>query len=410
MAGVDDSDGSRLLTSVTVGALLSAAVAHAGGSLVSWHLEHVDADPHRSTTATYAATVDWPYGRRVELLGASARVSGRSPSDEQAVMFADGEREVAVWLYPGDPDLPGLARAASATDVAALFTAHRVVGAAVRADQVELTMVGYRPRRRAVLRARIATASGPQVFFIKVLRQPRFAPTVRRHELLRAAAVPTPEIALATDDFLLVLRELPGQPLAQAIFDPQAPCSAEALVALLDAMPAEAARLQRRHPWTDAVDSYAAMVAVVLPPLEPRLAWLVDQIRSGLADRPPGDEATHGDFHEGQLFVANGRIRGVLDIDTVGPGRRADDLACLLAHLSTVQRMNAEQSVRVSALIQSWVPVFDTRVDPIELRLRAAGVAVSLATGPYRGQEPAWEHETTMIIAAAERLVRSAAC
>src|SRR5690606_26823846 len=120
-----------------------------------------------------------------------------------------------------------------------------------------------------------------------------------------------------------------------------------------------------------------------------------------------GDEPTHGDFHEGQLFVAGGGVSGILDIDTIGPGRRADDLACLLAHLSSVQRMNAEQAARVSRLIRDWVPVFDTRVDPVELRLRAAAVAISLATGPYRGQEPAWEHETTMIIDAAERLIRS---
>jgi hypothetical protein len=40
--------------------------------------------------------------------------------------------------------------------------------------------------------------------------------------------------------------------------------------------------------------------------------------------------------------------------------------------------------------------------------LRAAGVVVSLATGPYRGQEPRWEAETEQIVAAAERLVRSA--
>jgi Ser/Thr protein kinase RdoA (MazF antagonist) len=150
------------------------------------------------------------------------------------------------------------------------------------------------------------------------------------------------------------------------------------------------------------------MVAAALPVLQPRLTWLVGQIRSGLAGIAQGDEPTHGDFHEGQLFVAEGRISGILDIDTIGPGRRADDLACLLAHLSTVQRMNPHQAERVSDLIRTWVPVFDLRVDPVELRLRAAAVAISLATGPYRGQEPAWEHETSMIIDAAERLVHSA--
>ena len=129
---------------------------------------------------------------------------------------------------------------------------------------------------------------------------------------------------------------------------------------------------------------------------------------SGDATRtsPPGDEPTHGDFHEGQVHVADGRVVGILDVDTIGPGRRADDLACLIAHLSTIQRMNAEQEARVHGLLRAWVPVFDERVDPVELRLRAAAVIISLATGPYRGQEPDWERETVQMVDSAEALVR----
>ena len=106
--------------------------------------------------------------------------------------------------------------------------------------------------------------------------------------------------------------------------------------------------------------------------------------------------------------MAGGVITGILDVDTIGPGRRADDLACLIAHLSTVQRMSAEQAAGLARLIDLWMPVFDTRVDPRELRLRAAAVIISLATGPYRGQEPHWESETASMLAAAEVLVRRA--
>ena len=341
---VEDPDGSSLLTSPEVADLLTAAVAHGGGTLVSWQLDHVDANPRRSTTATYTATVDWPFGRRTEVLGASARAGGRSTSDENAVIFADGDREVAVWLYPDDPELPGLLRAAFADDVAELLTSHQVLPAPVVPGQVELEMIGYRPRRRAVLRATVTTTSGPETFFVKVMRERLFGPTVRRHQLLLAAGVPAPPVAAVTADFLLVLRELPGRPLASAIFDPEPPCTAEQLIGVLDAMPVEVAALSRRNPWTDAVEQYATMVAAALPSLEPRLRWLTDQIKAGLAGIPPGTEPTHGDFHEGQLFVADGGVTGILDIDTIGPGRRADDLACLIAHLSTVQRMSAEQA------------------------------------------------------------------
>ena len=204
-----------------------------------------------------------------------------------------------------------------------------------------------------------------------------------------------------------MLPQVPGRPLTQAIFDEAMPCAAESLIMLLDSLPSAVAALPRRPPWTGAVATYAAMIATALPALDPQLGWLVGQVSSGLAGLPPGLEPTHGDFHEGQLFVSNGSITGVLDIDTIGPGRRADDLACMIAHLSTMQRMTAEQAAGLSRLINLWLQVFDTRVDPAELRLRAAGVIVSLATGPYRGQEPNWQAETVRMIDSAVALAQS---
>ncbi len=154
---------------------------------------------------------------------------------------------------------------------------------------------------------------------------------------------------------------------------------------------------------------YAEIVTRAVPSVAPRLTWMVEKIAMGLDGILPGDEPVHGDFHEGQVHVSGGRNVGILAGDNAGPRRRADDLACLIAHLSTVQRMNAQQAERVHGLIRSWVPVFDERVDPTELRLRAAAVIISLATGPYRSQEPRWEDETRAILAAAEALVRQVA-
>ena len=79
----------------------------------------------------------------------------------------------------------------------------------------------------------------------------------------------------------------------------------------------------------------------------------------------------------------------------------------MIAHLSTMQRMTAEQAVGLTRLIKLWLQVFDTRVDPAELRLRAAGVIVSLATGPYRSQEPNWQAETKRMIESAVALAQS---
>ena len=271
-------------------------------------------------------------------------------------------------------------------------------------------MIGYRPRRRAVLRARSpGSAAVRSIFYIKVLRQKLFEPTLRRHQLLLGAGLPAPQVAAATDDCLLVLPQLPGRPLAQAIFDPEPPCTAEQLVGLLDAMPREVATLPRRNPWTDAIDQYAAMVGPALPPLEARLRWLVDQIRGGLADRraratsPPTATSTR----DSCSWPTVGSPVCSTSTPSVPVGVPTTSRAWS-PHLSTVQRMSTVQAARVSQLVRTWMPVFDARVDPVELRLRAAGVVVSLATGPYRGQEPRWEAETEQIVDAAERLVRSA--
>lgn len=402
-AGTDDPDGARLLTSPAVGDLLTAAVEHAGGELLSWQLDHVDANPRRSTTATYTAKVAWPHGVRQELLGVSARAGGLVRTDTRGEVFADGQREVVVWIYPRDPDLPGLVRAAYPSEMAAVLREYLLVPDATP-ERIRLDMIGYRPRRRAVLRCTVVDPY--RVFYVKVLRANQLEAVRNRHALLLAAGVPAPRIAAVTHDQMLILDELPGRPLARAIFDDVAPTTAQALIGALDAMPRAVSELERRPPWAASIGHYTQMVVAAMPELEQRLERLRHQVVTGLAGLPPGDEPTHGDFHEGQVHVLGGRVCGLLDVDTVGPGRRADDLACLVAHLSTVQRMNAQQAARVQDLLRAWVPVFDERVDPVELRLRAAAVIVSLATGPFRGQEPDWRRETVGIVEAAEALVR----
>src|SRR5699024_7851422 len=84
--------------------------------------------------------------------------------------------------------------------------------------------------------------------------------------------------------------------------------------------------LPLRPPWTDSVDFYAGIVSSSVPALGPRLDALVRTIREGLTaleqrmDMRPHD-VVHGDFYEAQVFVDDGKVVGLLDIDTVGPGR-----------------------------------------------------------------------------------------
>lgn len=414
----NDPDGGLLLSSRAVADILMAAVRDAGGQLLRWRMDHVDHQPGRATTATYRAHVAWPWGESTEVVGVTSRVGGPDESERAgAHVYHDPYgQEVTVWIYPEDPELPGLRTAAYAEGIADLVNdfglwtprAGALTGPrpTVTPADVHLDVVGYRPRQRAVLRADVRAEGTTRRFYLKVQTAEEAAQTVDRHRMLRGAGIDVPEVLALTHDSVVVSAGLPGLPLSSALFREDSPCTAEDLIAVLDAFPPVVARLPRRIPWTESVHYYVEVVARAMPELEERLLWLADQVSQGLAGLQPGDEATHGDFHEGQVHVAGGRICGLLDIDGIGPGRRADDLGCLLAHLSTIQRMDIAQAAHLQRLLEEWTPVFDRRVDPTELRLRAAGVAISLATGPHRSQEANWRQETVAIVSAAEALVR----
>lgn len=417
-------DGSELLTGAEAGGLLRSAVDNAGGTLVSWELDHVDHRPGRSTKALYRTQVAWPEldgagaPPREELFGASAHI-GEPEKDlasaDQSLLMTDGEITVRVWRYPHDPWLPMLPRVCY-PDVLAQTLAELGVPTGLEPGMpVPIEVVSYRPGRRAVLRAQLGTGA----VYLKVMQPRRGAEALERHLHLLSAGVPVPPV-LAHHEGLLVLGELPGRPLALAVLEEgDAACRAEDLIALLDRLPASLYTLPLRPPWTDSAAFYAGIVGSSLPALRPRLDALVSQIGEGLASVSTRIGATahdvvHGDFYEAQVFVDGGRVVGLLDIDTVGPGRRADDLACLLAHLSVLADFGATGRIspaaheRVQAAISAWGAAFAGRVDPQELALRAAGVVLSLATGPHRQQEAAWEAATEAIVRVAESWVEQA--
>lgn len=378
--------GLTLLTGTDAGDLLSAALAPAGGVLEEWSTRDVDCRPGDRTTATYAARVAWPDGARAETLAASVSAAGSSrPADGHVT---DGEHDVQVWRFPFDPELPALAGACFPGSVAALL---RDLG--IDSTGLGLRVVSYRPRKRAV----VEVTTGHRRLYLKVVR-PRAAVRLhRRHALLTAADVPVARSLGHSEDGLVVVEAVRGTPMRAAL-DVAGPrcCDPAGLVALLDGLPDEVRRLPRRQPWADHVRHYAEVIAAGTADEAARAREIADTIARGLHGSDPGDEATHGDFYEAQVSVADGAVAGLLDVDTLGPGRRSDDLACMLAHLAVAGVMAPGQDGDgVRAALFAWQPVFERRVDPSELRLRTAGVIVSLATGPFRAQEPGWAEATT---------------
>jgi aminoglycoside phosphotransferase len=384
-----------LLTGDDAGELLAAAVTTAGGELVGWSVKQVDHRPGRSTTVAYRADVRWADGVHRHTLGASV---GR-PGDARApgvLELADGEHTAAVWMFPADPELPALRQAYDPESVGTLLGDLGVPQAA--RGPVRLDVRAYRPTRRAVIEA---STPGARVF-LKVVRPSRVAELHARHALLADAGLPVPRPLGWSDQGLLVISPLAGESMRIALQRGEAVPSAQEILGLLDRLPDAVTGLPRRTAWSEHAAHYASVVGAALPTEADRAARLADDVARRIAG-VDGDEPTHGDLYESQLLLHDGRISGLLDVDTAGPGRRADDLACLVAHLETLALLRGWDALRLQALAREYAHTFATAVDPEELRARTAGVLLSLATGPHRVQEQGWEAATTRRLDAVER-------
>ncbi|MGH9243358.1 MAG: phosphotransferase [Acidimicrobiales bacterium] len=395
--GASPSDTARalaLLTGPDAGGLLAAAAAAAGGEVVSWRTRQVTARLRRGCTASYSAKLRWPDGRVTdETLAAS---TGDRPAG--ALLLDDGDDEVAVWRFPFDPDLPGLPVACDEEAVVDLFRELGFGGGPVR-----IRVRAYRPRRRAVIEA-----VGPRGrVFVKAVRPHRVEPLHHRHRLLVVSGMPTPQSLGWTSSGLLMLQALPGRTLRHALRSRAVPVPTGAeIVAMLDRMPGEIADGDARPSWLARVGHYAAIVAAGLPDQADRAIQIGEAIAGEAGTGPT--VPVHGDFYENQLLVDGGRIAGVLDIDTAGPGERLDDLACLLAHLSVLAQLEPRRASATNRLGARYLCAFERVVDPVDLRYRIAAVVVSLATGPHRVQERRWPAATRRRLDLAERWLASA--
>ncbi|MEX5236787.1 aminoglycoside phosphotransferase family protein [Kocuria arenosa] len=381
MAG-PEQEAVALLSGTGMGPVLSDALAPGGLSVHRWTRRRVHHRPGAGVTAVFdvVALAGDRWAAEVVCMSTAAPPAGMSPD---AVRTRHEGVDLVAWRHPHDPWLPGLAWASSP----------EVVGREVFSSAVpaELTGVSYRPTRRAVLRA----AHGSQVRYLKVLRQDRAAALHARHRILLEAGLPVPAPCGDPARDVVVLRQLPGTPLAASVRDVGAAAlHPEQVLALLDALPAAALELPARASWTDRVLAYGHAAAVALPeeraPIE-RLAAAIDEARR--ATDPGPVVPVHGDLYEANLLVGPdvrgpfGPVTGLLDVDAVGPGHRVDDLACLVAHLAVLPTVH-DRYEHAPAAAQRMLAGFDEVVDPVALRVRCAGVALSLVAGARRSGGP----------------------
>ncbi|WP_162564355.1 MULTISPECIES: phosphotransferase [Microbacterium] len=238
---------------------------------------------------------------------------------ERETGFATGPSDAPdarVWLHPADPHLPALAPVAFA-DAASVLLAR--LGLAPSGRPV---FVAYRPGRRGVVR--VPTATGDA--WIKVLPPSRTAQIVGVHSAFLHAGIPLPAIHGWSRDGLLVLAPAAGAPVAEALDD------AEALLDEVDALRGRVAAVAVTHEARTGLKRRLDWYASRLGEYDAAFGALERRVRAAWREAAP-TTVIHGDLHFGQLFQDDdGRLTGVIDVDTAGVGVPADDTAAFLAH------------------------------------------------------------------------------
>lgn len=300
--------------------------------------------------------------------------------------------QVSVWTLPRDPELPGLVWASDPAKVRAFTDI---------ADP-HLKRVVYRPTRRAMVR--VSDGAQPRAW-AKVLRPGLEQPLLQAISTLEGSDFPFAPVLGTPSEGVIVQAHGQGAPLANLIS--QKPLQAARMFGqikeVLDALPPAVTDLPRQKSWTDRRRHHAKAIGQSMPDLEAPAARLVEQIDEMLTPNPQLVPA-HGDFFEANLLTRGGHISTVLDLDSLGPGTRADDYACLLAHVSVLPFLNPSRWVSASptepwrtrldqflpgrrcrsypeseTVLEAWRIGAEREVAATDLYARCAAVTLSLA-------------------------------
>lgn len=380
-----------VLLSTNPPAPLEVAVEALDGSVASSRVGQVSWSPGRSVTVRFDVEVaGGPLEGRQTFIAAAGRIP-----DGALIIEDDGGARIGVWRFPHDPALPALPSAIDPGE------AERVlVDLGGTPGPVTTHLRAYRPGRRAVVEVRGAA----ERMFFKVVRPKTIE---RLHQIHRTLAdvLPVPA-SLGYDDRLglVVLQAMDGITLREAMARPEVDLPDPGVVAGLVSDLPHPEGLEPAHSPLERAQQMMPMVAALCPELTARLAKLSEGIGE---ETLPADRPVHGDYYESQLMVVNGHIVGILDVDTYGLGRAADDPSTMLAHLS-VWGPISPQPERVRNYGNALLSIWDRLVDPADLRRRAAAMAFMLATGPFRVQTPNWPEEIAARVAIAELWAESA--
>lgn len=359
---------------------LQAAVQLDGGRIRSARPTVIRYRPGTSVSIRYATEVEWPDGGVV--VESLVALAGKTPPPG-AVEVSDGESRLFVWRFPADPYLPGLPTASSGTEMRRLMDR-----LGVPPGDLDMRCLAYRPTRRAVLRVE---AQG-RVVFTKLVPAGELDELADTHRAYAAVEIVPDLIGRSVELGLVVLEARPGEQLRVPILGDRGRLPEPAAVlGCLDVLEHGTGVTRPARPGARAsLPSSEAVLRAVAPWSADRVAQIVERVGE---ERPGATRMVHGDFYEAQVLVdAHGSITGLIDIDGVGLGQRSDDVANLLAHLTTLAVHAPASATRVTGYVDALLDAVDD--DPAEVCRRAAALSVGMATGPFRAWEDGWERRT----------------
>jgi phosphotransferase family enzyme len=391
-------------------ALLEDAEMH------SLRVQQVLFRPRQRATVTYHVGMELDDGTLTEEL--IAATVDRSGLPEGAIPSQAGELPVALWPAEEDPLLPGLQHALDPE-----FALRMLEQAGTPAKRADVTLVAYRPGRRAVVevtpvepvttRLTFAPGSGaltPKVagdapaLFLKVVEPDRAAELAEVHRRL-TGVVPAAPCTLADGPGILQLGAVHGVSLGTSLRRGRPrPPDVEELTELLDRLEEAGLEGSPSSGSDSRLRRFTELLAAVVPDEADRLERLTEAL-SGSRAQPT--VAVHGDFHEGNILVGEGRVTGLLDVDDAGPGERVDDLGLLVGRLWSLGHGRGGKPVL--RYTEELLRHSDRLVDPGELRRRVGVALIGRATGPFRNQLDDWEVLVRRRLDQAERWVADVA-
>jgi hypothetical protein len=360
--------------------VLHAVVSPIGGTVEEARPSQVRYVPGKSVTVQYRVTARDASGAATKAMMVAA--SGLA-TPEGTTILESGDIRIAVWRFPDDPFLPGLAPASDPPRTAELLTR-----LGIPTDTVRIRTRAYRAGRRAVLQA----GSDEGAIYIKVLRPDRIAALQRLHIGL-APHLPIPQsLGWSQQLGIVAMQALGGTTLRHSLEGGAVALpSPQALHELLDRFPEPPPRAKVVRGAYQRAAEHARLLCAVLPTASGQLDAIVTGV--SLVDDSEPRAAVHGDFHTSQVLIEDGRIVGLVDVDTAGVGHRADDLATVIGQLATVGSA-AQSPAPIDQYGALLLEDFERRTDPVMLRRRVAGVILGLATGPFRVLLPDWPEAT----------------